>query len=168
MLGWLVDEQGSEPHVSIVDKGERDDGTFSRSDFTYDLGEDAYICPAGKFLRTRQRRHHDGTYDVDKDGMRRFRGKKADCAACPLKAQCCLNTSVRKVMRSVHEGARDLARMIGKSEAGEASKRDRKKVEMLFAHLKRILRLGRLRLRGPCGASFAKACLAGGDCSADG
>jgi hypothetical protein len=25
---------------------------------------------------------------------------------------------------------------------------------MLFAHLKRILRLGRLRLRGPCGAQF--------------
>jgi hypothetical protein len=28
----------------------------------------------------------------------------------------------------------------------------RKKVEMLFAHLKRILRLDRLRLRGPNGA----------------
>ena len=28
----------------------------------------------------------------------------------------------------------------------------RKKVEMLFAHLKRILKLDRLRLRGPCGA----------------
>jgi len=60
---------------------------------------------------------------------------------------------LRKIMRSVHEGARDMARKIGKSEGGEASKRDRKKVEMLFAHLKRILRLGRLRLRGPCGAS---------------
>jgi len=32
------------------------------------------------------------------------------------------------------------------------SRRERKKVEMLFAHLKRILRMGRLRLRGPCGA----------------
>jgi hypothetical protein len=29
----------------------------------------------------------------------------------------------------------------------------RKKVEMLFAHLKRILGLGRLRLPGPCGAN---------------
>ncbi len=46
-----------------------------------------------------------------------------------------------------------MAREIAKTDAGEASKRDRKKVEMLFAHLKRILRLGRLRLRGPCGAS---------------
>ena len=32
------------------------------------------------------------------------------------------------------------------------SRRDRKKIEMLFAHLKRILKLDRLRLRGPCGA----------------
>ena len=31
-------------------------------------------------------------------------------------------------------------------------RRDRKKVEMQFAHLKRILRLDRLRLRGPRGA----------------
>ena len=54
--------------------------------------------------------------------------------------------------RSIHEGARDLARDIAKSEAYRTSRRQRKKVEMLFAHLKRILRLGRLRLRGPCGA----------------
>ena len=46
-----------------------------------------------------------------------------------------------------------MARAIGKTDEGDASKRDRKKVEMLFAHLKRILKLGRLRLRGPCGAS---------------
>ena len=38
--------------------------------------------------------------------------------------------------------------------AFERSRRDRKRVEMLFAHLKRIFRLGRLRLRGPCGAQF--------------
>jgi Transposase DDE domain len=32
------------------------------------------------------------------------------------------------------------------------SRHRRKKIEMLFAHLKRILKLGRLRLRGPSGA----------------
>jgi hypothetical protein len=35
---------------------------------------------------------------------------------------------------------------------GERSRRLRKKIEMLFAHLKRILKLDRLRLRGPSGA----------------
>jgi hypothetical protein len=45
-----------------------------------------------------------------------------------------------------------MARDIAKSDEGRASRRLRKKVEMLFAHLKRILKLDRLRLRGPCGA----------------
>jgi hypothetical protein len=52
----------------------------------------------------------------------------------------------------LHEAARDKARAIAKTEAYLVSRRERKKVEMLFAHLKRILRLDRLRLRGPNGA----------------
>jgi hypothetical protein len=59
---------------------------------------------------------------------------------------------VRKVERSIYEGAREMARQIAKSWEGRISRRLRKKVEMLFAHLKRILKLGRLRLRGPTGA----------------
>jgi hypothetical protein len=54
--------------------------------------------------------------------------------------------------RSVYEGARDMARDIAKSEEGLVSRRQRKKVEMPFAHLKRILHLDRLQLRGPNGA----------------
>src|SRR5262245_3134802 len=61
---------------------------------------------------------------------------------------------VRRVPRSVYEPARDVARALAKTEAFEQSRRDRRRVEMLFAHLKRILRLGRLRLRGPMGAQF--------------
>ena len=56
--------------------------------------------------------------------------------------------------RSIYEGARDMARQIANSWEGRLARRLRKKVEMLFAHLKRILRLGRLRLRGPSGAQF--------------
>jgi hypothetical protein len=71
---------------------------------------------------------------------------------CPLKPRCCPNTPARKVPRSIHEGARDLARDIAKTEAYQISRYQRKRVEMLFAHLKRILKLDRLRLRGPNGA----------------
>ncbi|MBL4857824.1 MAG: transposase, partial [Erythrobacter sp.] len=69
-----------------------------------------------------------------------------------LKQRCAPRTATRKIVRSVHEGARDLARDISKSDAYLVSRRQRKKVEMLFAHLKRILKLDRLRLRGPNGA----------------
>lgn len=81
-----------------------------------------------------------------------YRASKYDCDGCALKPRCCPNTPARKVPRSIYEGARDLAREIAKTEAYIVSRRERKKIEMLFAYLKRILQLGRLRLRGPCGA----------------
>jgi len=70
----------------------------------------------------------------------------------PLKAKCCPKAPERKIPCSIYEDARDAARALVDTEAFEQSRRDRKRVEMLFAHLKRILKLGRLRLRGPCGA----------------
>src|SRR5215831_14731392 len=81
-----------------------------------------------------------------------YRASQADCTSCPLKAQCCPNTPVRKIARSIHESARDVARNLASSAAYKQSRKDRKKVEMLFAHLKRILKLDRLRLRGLSGA----------------
>jgi len=81
-----------------------------------------------------------------------YRASKRDCAGCALKLKCCPNIPARKVPRSIHEGARDMARQIAKSWEGRTYRRLRKKVEMLFAHLKRILKLDRLRLRGPNGA----------------
>ncbi len=152
MLGWLVYEHGIEPHIPVFDKSNRTDGTFSRSDFTYDPTEDRYICPGGKELRQYRRAFTTPRSGVDKNGMMCYRASKLDCTACMLKPRCCPKDPARKILRSIHEGARDMARDIAKTEAYETSRRNRKKVEMLFAHLKRILKLGRLRLRGPTGA----------------
>ncbi len=152
MLGWLVYEHGIEPHIPVFDKSNRTDGTFSRSDFTYDPTEDRYICPGGKELKQRHRIYRNQYPLVDENGMLRYRASKLDCDACTLKPRCCPKDPARKILRSIHEGARDMARDIAKTEAYETSRRNRKKVEMLFAHLKRILKLGRLRLRGPTGA----------------
>jgi len=152
MLAWLVDEQAIAPHIPVFDKSERTDGTFSRDDFIYDQQDDAYICPGGKTLRRRRRPFATPRIGVTKDNTILYRASKSDCDACPLKPRCCPNAPARKVPRSIHEAARDTARAIAKTEAYVVSRRERKKVEMLFAHLKRILRLDRLRLRGPCGA----------------
>jgi hypothetical protein len=76
----------------------------------------------------------------------------SDCGACALKQQCCPDQPHRKLQRSTHEDARDVARTINATPEFQQSRRDRKKVEMLFARLKRILKLDRLRLRGPSGA----------------
>ena len=82
----------------------------------------------------------------------RYRASKYDCQACRLKPRCCPKEPARYVPRSIYEGARDMARQIASSWEGRIARRLRKKVEMLFAHLKRILWLDRLRLRGPNGA----------------
>jgi len=152
MLGWLVHERGIEPHIPVFDKSQRSDGTFSRDDFTYDHKRDCYICPAGKELRQRQKVYRVPRPFVDEDGMMRYRASKLDCQGCALKPQCCPNAPARKIPRSIHEGARDMARDIAKTAAYVTSRHERKKIEMLFAHLKRILKLDRLRLRGPNGA----------------
>ena len=152
MLAWLVHERGIEPHIPVFDKSARTDGTFSRDEFHYDRKADAYVCPAGKMLRQRQKAYRNPRPLVDEDGMMRYRASKLDCDACALKPRCCPNAPARKIPRSIHEGARDMARDIAKTDAYQVSRRERKKVEMLFAHLKRILKLDRLRLRGPNGA----------------
>jgi hypothetical protein len=152
MIGWLVDERGIEPHVKLMDKSERTDGTFSRSDFAFDTERDLYVCPGGKELRKYRRAFSTPREGIAKDGAIRYRAAQHDCGACTLKPRCCPNMLARKIARSVHEAARDKARAIAKTEAYAISCRERKKVEMLFAHLKRILRLSRLRLRGPSGA----------------
>ncbi|WAC61356.1 IS1182 family transposase [Brevundimonas sp. SL130] len=152
MLEWLVNDQGIAPHITIIDKSGRTDGTFSRADFTYDRAADLYRCPGGKELKQYRRAFRADHPDTPPDDTYRYRASKIDCDACALKPNCCPNGPARKVTRSIHEGARDVARDIARTDAYVTSRRERKKVEMLFAHLKRILRLDRLRLRGPCGA----------------
>ena len=144
MLNSLVEEKQIAPHIPVIDKSNREDGTFSRSDFRYDAKKDAYDCPAGKELRT-SGTVHDGTTLL-------YRASKLDCDRCSLKSRCCPKEPARKIPRNIHEHARDVARSLAGTEAFEQSRHDRKSIEMRFAHLKRILRLGRLRLRGPRGA----------------
>jgi hypothetical protein len=78
---------------------------------------------------------------------------KLTCQACPSKPRCCPDADTRTINREQDEDARQVARDIAKTEQYEISMKLRKKVEMLFAHLKRILGLGRLRLRGPNGVN---------------
>ena len=152
MLGWLVEEQDIEPHIPVFDKSERKDGAFPATDFTYDADTDAYNCPGGRELRPYWRHISKGRPAFGKDGFKKYYARKKDCAACPLKPRCTPNQTTRKIARSRHENARQKARDIATTDAYVASSYARKKVEMLFAHLKRIIGLDRLRLRGPNGA----------------
>jgi len=143
-LGWLVKEKKITPHITVWEKSDRADGIFSRSDFIWDKRHGHYICPNGKLLRT-SGTVHDGRTLL-------YRASKRDCDVCPLKAKCCTRDEARKIPRDLHEDARDHARSLAATPAFEQSRNERKKVEMLFAHLKRHLGFERLRLRGLTGA----------------
>jgi len=125
MLDWLVDRK-IDPYIPVIDKAGRPDGTWARTDFEWD----AENGPTGK-------------------GTARYRALKEVCQICPSKQKCCPNADARKITREEHEDARQVARDLAKTEEYQIAMKLRKKVEMLFAHLKRILGLGRLRLRGP-------------------
>jgi transposase len=143
-LGWLVKDKKITPHITVRDKGDRDDGTFSRSDFRWDKRNNVYICPAGQVLRT--------TGTVSSDHAMRYIAPIPVCRACPLKPKCCPNMPARRVLRDVNEDARDIARRKMKTKAFLRSRDQRKRVEMRFAHLKTHHGFERLRLRGLSGA----------------
>ena len=152
MLDWMVNDKGIAPHVPVWDKTERDDGTLSRSDFQWNAKANEYRCPEGHALRSNWRPLKNPRSYITKADTIIYRSSQPDCAGCLMKDRCCPNTPFRKIARSIHESARDVARDIAKTAAYQQSRKDRKKVEMLFAHMKRILKLDRLRLRGLSGA----------------
>ncbi len=138
-LGWLVGT-GITPHIPVKDMSDRDDGTLSSNDFTFDRKRNVYVCAADKLLKT--------TGNVGGNHKVRYRASRRDCHACPVKPRCSPNTPSRKITRDVNEDARDHARSFVGTPEFERSRNERKKVEMRFAHLKTHHRFERLRLRG--------------------
>ncbi|HEY2528372.1 MAG TPA: IS1182 family transposase [Xanthobacteraceae bacterium] len=142
LLKWLVDRSIT-PHIPVWDKSARSDGTFSRADFAFDRERNIYVCPGGAELTS--------TGNIDQGHIVYYRASKNDCSTCSLKPKC--TTAVaRKITRDFDEDVRDRVRAMANTEAFQQSRRERKKIEMRFAHMKRILKLDRLRLRGLSGA----------------
>jgi hypothetical protein len=94
-LNWLVNDKKIEPHIPVIDKSRREDGTFSRADFVFDKERNVYVCPNNKLLHTTGT-VHDG-YAL------RYRASKADCDVCAFKMRCCPRTPMRYVLRDLHE-----------------------------------------------------------------
>ena len=143
LVGWLM-RHGIEPHVPLLDRATQTGGVLTRAAFSYDRERDVYVCPTGHELAT--------SGHVTTSDLRQYRAKPATCGPCALKPRCTSGVA-RMITRNVHEDEREHVRQIAGTPAFKRSARERRKVEMLFAHLKRILGLRRLRLRGPTGAS---------------
>jgi hypothetical protein len=89
----LVNDKDIAPHIPVIDKSKREDGTFSREDFTFDKERNVYICPAGKVLTTTGKLVNDGETLL-------YLSRTRDCRSCLLKARCCPKTPFRRIQRS--------------------------------------------------------------------
>ena len=126
----------------------RDSRNVWYADFTWDAEADRYLCPAGKLLQRYRRNFKNKRTGITKANTIIYRATEHDCGACEYKSRCCPKVSRRKITRSIYESSREVARAIAQTPAYKKTRRQRKKVEMLFAHRKRVLKMDRLRLCG--------------------
>jgi hypothetical protein len=89
-LNWIVNQKKIAPHIPVIDKSKREDGTFSREDFRFDPERNIYLCPAGKVLTT--------TGYIGPDHAIRYQASLSDCRACVLKPKCCPKMPARRIV----------------------------------------------------------------------
>jgi len=143
MLHWLI-ARGTEPHIPLLNGSGVTNGLFTRKDFVYDAEANVLTCPNGKPLKS------NGL--VRDGGYVPYWASTKDCRVCPMKSRCTVGAK-RIVIRNIYEADRARVRASQETPAFKQSARERKKVEMSFAHLKRHMGFRRLRLREMTGAS---------------
>ena len=142
-LSWLGQREIT-PFIPVLDRKKQTDGKLTRDFFDYDADRDAYICPQGHDLTLKSINRQTR--------VKRYKAKLGHCRECPIR-DLCTDAPTRSLVRHLDEKAREAARALADTEAFHEARRKRKKVEMLFAHLKRWQKLTRLRLRGLSGAN---------------
>ena len=88
-LAWLIKQKKITPRIPVFNTSTREDGTFSRADFTFDAEGDRYTCTAGKELVQFRRAYATSRTGITAEGTRLYRASKKDCDVCELKARCC-------------------------------------------------------------------------------
>ena len=150
-LNWLVKDKDIAPHIPVIDKSKREDGTFSREDFTFDKERNVYVCPANKTLTT------TGTV-IDDGETLRYLASTSDCRGCLFKAQCCPKALSAGSRAASTKRRATLPARWPRPKRSNNHVATEERVEMLFAHLKRILKLEHFPLNVEriqhCGSSW--------------
>jgi transposase len=142
-LGWLS-KRKIIPHIPVLDRQRQTDGLLPREAFTFNPDSNHYTCPQNKILK-----HCTARTDSP---IHIYRATVGDCKSCPIRQQCTRGTQ-RSLSVPFDESTRQEVMALQNTEAFQHSRRLRKKVEMLFAHMKQHFRFTRLKLRGLAGAA---------------
>ena len=136
-LAWLIDRNVT-PYVPVLDRTHQTDGLYTRSDFVFEPEANAYRCPNGKLL------NFCGVGRASRVNV--YRAARSDCGNCTLKAACTAGRA-RRLTVNFDEPARQHTKRLVDTDEYKLSRRERKKVEALFAELKDVIKLRRFRLR---------------------
>ena len=128
----------------MLDRQQQTDGLLPREVFTFDPDKNHYTCPQNKILK-----HCTARADSP---IHIYRATSADCKSCPIRQQCTRGKQ-RSLSVPSDESTRLEVMALKNTEAFQHSRHLRKKVEMLFAHMKQQFRFTRLKLRGLAGAA---------------
>lgn len=142
-LAWL-NERNITPHIPVLDRQHQTDGLLPREAFIFDSERNHFICPQGKILK-----HRTATAATR---IHTYRATASDCRGCPIRQQC-TRGSKRSLSVPFDDAVRQQVIALQSTEAFKQSRRLRKKVEMLFAHMKQQFKFRRLKLRGLAGAT---------------
>jgi transposase len=142
-LAWLS-ERNIRPHIPVLDRQQQTGGLLPREAFTFDRERNVFVCPQGKILKHRTARQ--------REKIHMYRATASDCLRCPVRQQCTRGPH-RALSVPFDEAVRQEVIALQHTEAFQDSRRLRKKVEMLFAHMKQHFRFTRLKLRGLAGAA---------------
>jgi hypothetical protein len=142
-LGWLSEHE-IVPHIPVLDRQHQTEGLLPREAFSFDATKNHCICPQGKILKHRTARAENRIHI--------YRATAGDCKDCPIRPECTRGAK-RTLSVPFDETARQEAMALRNTEAFQHSRRLRRKVEMLFAHMKQQFRFTRLKLRGLAGAA---------------
>jgi hypothetical protein len=131
-----------------------EEGSFSKSHFTYDKEQDCYICPEGHRLLY--------SYTNEKKGKRQYRMEdKKFCHRCRHYGQCTKSERGRNIIRLYNEEAKlQLDAQYQEAESQKIYARRKTKVEHPFGHIKRNLKTDAFMLRGREGVQAESSLLA--------
>jgi transposase len=137
-INALVKEK-VQPHIPIMDsRSQNDRGIYSIEQFSFDPGENRFLCPSGKELK------YWGIHKPSKQHVYRARAK--DCKVCSRKAECTRDRS-RSLSYHIYEESINQARQINQTRAYRISQRMRKRIEELFGEAKEWMGLRRAKFR---------------------
>ncbi len=128
----------------MLDRQHQTDGLLPREVFTFDSEKNHYSCPQNKIPKHCTTRA-DSPIHI-------YRAMPADCKSCPIRQQCTRDTQ-RSLSVPFEESTRLEVIALQNTAEFQQSRRLRKTVEMLFAHMKQQFRFTRLKLRGLAGAT---------------